>query len=138
MDRFLNGGVMGGQDLTKSKHYRNGKVYNLHGKTLKLNAATCTFADAANAGRTFAQIKTAIQAALAGTTVTWQDGHLVVALAAGLTVQSDGTSNPIFGFSSATDMVGTVYNGPAGAVPRWLVIDGGPRMDGYYVVTEVA
>ncbi len=138
LDRFLNGATIGGANLLKYKNYAQGRIQGLDGLTLDIDGSTVTFVDTPAVGLTFAEIKAAIEAATTDVDVSWEDGALVLFKVGGLVVAETGTANPIFGFSSATPTSGTVYAGPEGAAPRWVTINGGPRMDSYFCVTEQA
>jgi len=102
----------------------------VNGLTLKIDAATITFGSDMSADQIVAAInsgygsnivqKRGVQNAPAVTSGPDGKMHVQVVLAfqkdAGFTVQSDGTANPVFGFSTTTDTVS------AGAVPSGKVL----------------
>ena len=138
LKHILNGGVIGGKQVSNPE----GLVHGLHGLVFKINTFTVTFADAAGVGYKLVDatrsIKQEIEDVVTGSTVSFIDGRLAIALPAGITVKKTaGTANNAFGFSSATDQVGVVYNFPAGAAPRVLSIGSSPRGDNYFAHVEV-
>ena len=133
-EHFFRGGVTGNKiDLQK------GLVYNLHNRTLIINATTVTFDETSGAaglggGLTLQEIKGQITDALATVIPTFIDGRLGLVEttpSAGITIDAAGTSNPIFGFSGSTDTVGTVRSGPdiVSFIPK-------ATNDGYAAVIE--
>jgi hypothetical protein len=129
----LNGGVLGGVKVVNG----SGKMMGLHGLTLIIRSTTVTFSDATGVGLTYAQVKAAIEAAVAGVTVVFVDGCLGLKHASGVVVDKDGTANAIFGFGKAADITGVVYAFPAGSAPRVLDVSPGARVDSYFAWVEV-
>jgi hypothetical protein len=129
---IINGGVMGGVSVVTVA----GKVMDLHNKTLVVSSTTVTFSDPTGQGLTYAQIKAAIEGAVASSTVKFIEGHIAVSHASGVTVGGTGTANAKFGFPTK-DVVGVVYNPPDGAAPRVINVGGGARGDSYYAHVEV-
>lgn len=137
LDVFLNGGIITGNRLAQTA-VEQGKVQGLHNKTLIVDAATITFSDPTEAGLTLLQIATQVRTALSGYIVRWLDGRLIIVNpSAALTLGGAGTANAIFGMPAA-NVVGVKFAGPEGTAPRWITINAGPRMDCYFVVTEIA
>lgn len=133
---LLNGGVQGGAQLSSS----DGKVDGLHNLTLIINTTTVTFSDANGAGLPLVgtgSIKGVIELAVAGVTVTYDAGRLVLHHATGVTVDKTGTANSRFGFTKVANTVGIVYGMPGDAAPSVVSIGGGVRMDSYFAHVEV-
>jgi len=133
---FFRGGIRGGRQV--SNQY--GRVQNLHGLTLIINAVVVTLdetigAAGFGAGLTMLEISTQITAAIPAVTSFWANGYLnLVELAPqlGVTVDAAGTANSIFGFSGSTDAIGTVIDGPS-----IVSFNSKPSKDGYVaVITE--
>jgi hypothetical protein len=134
MKLVLNGGVLSGKSVVDG----TGKIRDLNGLTLIIRSTTVTFSDVTGVGLTYAQVKAAIEAVVTGATVLWLDGHLALSHASGVTVDSAGTANTIFGFSATVDSVGVVYAFPAGSAPRVLGVEPGARADSYFAWVEVS
>jgi hypothetical protein len=137
MEFFLQGGVSGGKEVVT----QNGRIYGLNGSTLifTLPAGTVQFSDVLEQGLTFQQISQQIAAVLPALATFWRDKYIHIlqkALGGGISLSKSGTANPFFGFSSATDAIGTLFNGPSGATPRYIDSSGKARLEGYYVVVE--
>lgn len=130
---IINGGVMGGVPVVSV----GGKMMDLHGLTLIVNTVTVTFSDPTGQGLTYAQVKSAIETAVSGSTVKFLDGRLAISHASGVTVGATGTANARFGFSNK-NVSGVVYNPPDGAIPRVINVGGGARGDSYYAHVEVS
>ena len=129
----INGGVMGGVPVVTVA----GRVMDLHGLTLIVRSITVTFSDPTGQGLTYAQVKSAIETLVSGSTVQFFDGHLAISHASGVTVGATGTANAKFGFPKK-NVVGVVYNPPDGSIPRVINVGGGARGDSYYAHVEVA
>jgi hypothetical protein len=132
LEFILNGGVVGGVNVVNI----SGRMMDLHGKTLIVNSVTVTFSDPTGQGLTYQQVKLAIEAVVAGTTVSFVDGRLAIRHATGVTVGGLGTANAVFGFPKV-DTVGVVYAPPDGTAPRVLSIGAGAKGDSYYAHLEV-
>jgi hypothetical protein len=132
----LNGGVRGGVKLSNPE----GKVQGLHGLALVVNGNTVNFSDPTGAGIPLigtGSIKALIEAGVAGSTVSYDDGRIIIEHASGVTIAVlGGTANFKFGFSKNADTVGTVYAPPDGAAPRVLAVSGGARGDSYFAHVE--
>lgn len=119
MQHFLNGGVCGGQAHA---------VPGIVGKTLIIGATTVTFTAVAGgingdqSALLFKDIRSQIQTAVATVDVLLIDGKIAIILKtpASLTIDKDGTANPLLGFNSAADTVTKLYAPPPSAVaPAW-------------------
>lgn len=118
LKHYLNGGLQIGtlQEPINSIH----GWPNLVGKTLIFNtpAATVTFVDGDFARpdnvATFKEVKTKVEATVAGV-VLLLDNKTVWAVETnptnGITIDKDGTANPILGLSPAADMANVVHTG---------------------------
>lgn len=122
MQHFLNGGVIGGPCRAA--------IGDIVGKTLIIGATTVTFVAAGSGvdgdqrALRFKDIRAQIQSAVATVDVLLLDGRIGIVLKtpASLTIDKDGTSNPLLGFNSAADTVTKLYADPAsGTTPRWSV-----------------
>ena len=133
MDMTLNGLVIGGKAPAPS----GGKVLGLNGLTLIIGIETTTFSDVTEGGLTLPQIKTAIESATTGITVSWESGRLVLSHATAISVKKTGTANSFFGFPTNVDVDAAPINPPDGGAPRIISIGSSPRMDSYFVVVEV-
>lgn len=136
MELFLRGGISGGKQIASS----SGVVLGLHGKTLIFAApvGTVTFSDPSGDGLTLSEIAQQI-AAVVTVASQFRGGSLSLVQptpTTGVSLSKSGTANKFFGFSGATDSVGTVVNGPSGAVPRLLQTLPKAQNDGFYAVLE--
>lgn len=113
LELHLNGGLMG-------CNIQNG-IRDLQGKTVIFTApagATCTFGAPSNgAYHTLQEIKTALEAAIAGLAVAQKDGKLTLKGSTGVTI-TGGTANKLLGFGAAASA--KVYNAPGGAAPVFV------------------
>lgn len=134
---ILNGGVMGSNDLTASKNYQRGKLFGLHGLTLLIGSDTVTFSDSTNAGLTLAEVKAAIEAGASGVVAVFEERRLALLASAAITVGEVGTANPVFGFNTTSDTVGTLFGFFDDAAPRVLEVGAGARADGFYAYVEM-
>lgn len=124
MQHFLNGGVVGGKATV---------VNDIVGKTLIIGATTVTFVAAGSGvngdqrALLFKDIKAQIEAAVATVTVSLIDGKIAIILntPASLTIDKDGTANPLLGFDSFVDTVTKVYAKPGTAAPAWEFVSTG-------------
>lgn len=138
MERFLQGWISGGKNVVNG----SGRIMGLHNKTLIFTtpAGTVTFSDASGDGLTLKEVSDQITAAIASLSVSWKDGWISIHktdMSDGVTLSKNGTANTAFGFSTAKDNVGLIYNGPTGATPRLVESNVKARRDGYYVIVEV-
>jgi hypothetical protein len=134
---FLQGGVLAGLDLKKG-------VYGLDGLTLEILSpagGTVTFSADSNNFMTFKEILDQINAVVAGgwanTRARGIGGELVLiedSPASGVTVDKDGTANPLLGFPITADLVGQVYNAPGGGAPELVDMSMAALSDGTYLV----
>jgi hypothetical protein len=142
MELFLRGGVRGGKQLA-------GLVQNLHGKTLiflQPSAAIVTFDETAGAagfggGLTVQEIRNQIVAAVPAVVPFYADRVLNLvegSPSSGVSIDKDGTANPLLGFGSGADVVGVVIAAPGGVAPYLVETNKKANNDGYYVVISEA
>jgi len=137
VEHFLSGGITGGVQIVGSR-----PVVGLHGLTLEFTnpVGTVSFSDPTGAGLYPKDIKTQIEADVAALKADFRNNRLqliVAALTSAVKLKPIGTANAIFGFSRSTDTNGTIYNGPAGAAPKFLQLEANPTCDGWTVVLEL-
>ena len=139
---FLVGGVAGGKSLSN----QTGRIQNLHGKTLIIGSSTITFDESAGSagqggGLTVKEICQQISAVVTTMTPGLIGGRLSIretTPSSGVTVDKDGTANPLLGFSSSKDSVGIVINAPGVGAPEFVGITTKFAADGYLLIVNEA
>ena len=103
--------------------------------------STITFSDITGVGLTPLQIKNAIETVIPSLSVNFGNYKMQIRDASGISgtvVNRAGTANPIFGFSSTSDVVGLVYGPPGSAsAPCCHAVSPGVRLDSYLAFLEV-
>jgi hypothetical protein len=127
MQHFLNGGIIGGADLTKALTGAEG-VFELVGTTLTFTAPAHAVTFVAGAGGngflTLLEIKTQIEAAVTGIKVLFFGGRIAFinsSLAAAVAIGSSNEPIPkrVFGFPNSVAISGKLYGVATGAAPSF-------------------
>ena len=137
VEHFLNGGITGGKEVV-----RGGNIMGLNGLTLVFNApsGTVTFVDATGEGLSPQQVKTQVETDISTLKVSFRDYKMrviVAALTSAVNLDITGSANSLFGFSNATDTVGTLYAPYDGTPPRVLATEANPNSDGWAILVEL-
>ncbi len=148
---FLQAGVIGGRSLQSAINpvgqapVRDG-LYRLHGRTLIFNAPaseTVTFAATPATEQvtmSLQEIKTQIEAQTTGVLVRWTRNRRLILIestpsAAGVAIDELGTANPLLGFDTSGDTIGTLILA-ATTAPFIVSLNHGSFSDSLILVTE--